>query len=61
MKPLNPLFVLVIFILLLSFSSSSAQDYTRWHLPEGAIASFGKGAIDDIVYFPDWYPPRRRE
>ena len=33
--------------------SSSAQDYTRWHLPEGAIERFGKGSIRDFVYFPD--------
>ena len=33
--------------------NSSAQDYTRWHLPEGAITRFGKGMIRDFVYFPD--------
>ena len=45
------------FILLLTAAlflpSSSAQDYTRWHLPEGAIARFGKGTLTDCVYFPD--------
>ena len=45
------------FILLLTtvlfLPSGSAQDYTRWGLPEGAIARFGKGIIRDLVYFPD--------
>ena len=51
------LFFLVMLILLLTAAlflpSSSAQDYTRWHLPEGAIARFGKGILRDLVYFPD--------
>ena len=33
--------------------SGSAQDYTRWGLPEGAIARFGKGTLIDCVYLPD--------
>ena len=36
MKNLNVLSILIVFIFLLSFSSSSAQEeYTQWHLPEG--------------------------
>ena len=31
--------------------SGSAQDYTRWGLPEGAIARFGKGIIRDPCIF----------
>ena len=50
-------FVYFTFILLLTavvfLPSGSTQDYTRWHLPEGAIARFGKGSISDFVYFPD--------
>ena len=38
---------------LISFSSSFAQQYTQWHLPEGAIARFGKGRVKGIAYFPD--------
>ena len=54
MKNLNPLSILIIFILLLSSLSSSAQEeYTRWHLPEGAIARYGKGSIRELAYFPD--------
>ena len=30
-----------------------AQDYTQWHLPEGAKARLGKGKISDIEYSPD--------
>ncbi len=30
-----------------------AQDYTRFNLPEGAIARFGKGTLKDIAYSPD--------
>ena len=33
--------------------SSSAQDYTRWHLPEGAIVRFEKGGIGDFAFLPD--------
>ena len=33
--------------------SSFAQNYTRLGLPEGAIARFGKGYINDVKYSPD--------
>ncbi len=48
-------YAMLIFLLSAAFflPSSSAQDYTRWHLPEGAIARFGKGILMDLVYFPD--------
>ncbi len=29
----------------LLLSNSVAQDYTKWHLPEGAKARLGKGSI----------------
>ena len=29
------------------------QDYTKWHLPEGAKLRLGKGYINDITYSPD--------
>ena len=33
---------------------ASAQNYTQWSLPEGAIARFGKGSVTgDVVYSPD--------
>lgn len=44
------------FILLLTTAifllSGSAQDYTRWGLPEGAIVRFGQGGSRDFTYFP---------
>ena len=30
-----------------------AQDSPQWHLPEGAIARFGKGELGEITYSPD--------
>ena len=42
------------FILFILFTlNASAQDYTQWHLPEGAKARLGKGAIHEIQYSPD--------
>ena len=32
---------------------SLAQGVTRWHLPDGAKARFGKGSINEIRYSPD--------
>ena len=41
-------------LILLFFSLSSfAQNYTRLGLPEGAIARFGKGYVNDVKYSPD--------
>ena len=34
-------------------NGSLAQDYTQWHLPEGATARLGKGSINDIEFSPD--------
>ena len=30
-----------------------SEDYTQWNLPEGAIARFGKGSINEVTYSPD--------
>lgn len=30
-----------------------AQDYSKWGLPEGAIARLGKGSINEITFSPD--------
>ena len=30
-----------------------AQDYSKWNLPEGAIARLGKGNINEITFSPD--------
>ena len=34
-------------------NGSLAQDYTQWHLPEGAIARLGKGTVSDVKFSPD--------
>ena len=48
------LWVLIVFLLTIgSLSNSLAQDYTEWHLPEGAIARLGKGSINDLKLSPD--------
>ena len=51
----NPrsLIILTTLCSLLWLSNSFAEDYTRWGLPEGAIARFGKGSIRKLVYFPN--------
>ena len=41
-------------MLLVLFSPNAlAQEYTRWNLPEGAVARLGKGSIRGISYSPD--------
>ena len=37
----------------LSSQNCFAQDYTRWGLPQGAVARLGKGEINEISYSPD--------
>ena len=34
-------------------SNSLAQEYTQWHLPQGAIARLGKGKIRDVEFSPE--------
>ena len=34
-------------------SAISQQDYTLWHLPDGAVARLGKGGTRDIAFSPD--------
>ena len=54
MKNLNLPSILISVFSLLLLSNSFAQEYTRWHLPEGAIVRFGKGrAYGGLTYFPD--------
>ncbi len=45
--------VVLLVVSILFVQDSLAQDYTRWSLPEGAIARLGKGGINDIAYSPD--------
>ena len=44
----------IIFLLTIGFLPNSlAQEYTQWHLSEGAIARLGKGKINDVEFSPD--------
>ncbi len=49
------MFFIFVWLLILPFFSLSsfAQNYTRIGLPEGAIARFGKGYVNDVKYSPD--------
>ena len=54
LKKKTGLFYIVLLLIMGLFSNGSlAQDYTQWHLPEGAIARLGKGTINDINFSPD--------
>ena len=42
------------FVSILFLSTGIAQqEYTRWSLPDGAIARLGKGSINEIEYSPN--------
>lgn len=49
------LFYIALLLILNLFLSnrSLADDYTQWHLPEGAIERLGKGKINDVKFSPD--------
>ena len=54
MKSKCLLILTILFVSMLFQANVSAQDYTQWHLPEGAKARLGKGTITgDIHYSPD--------
>ena len=47
--------IIIVILLIVGFLSNSclAQDYTQWHLPEGAKARLGKGSLNDVKFSPD--------
>ena len=54
MKKLILFYIPLLLILNLLLSNRSlAQDYTQWHLPEGAKIRLGKGKINDITFSSD--------
>ncbi len=54
MKKISLLSLTISLFVFLALSNVPAQeDYTRWHLPEGAIARYGKEWINDIAFSPD--------
>ena len=51
----NRLFLIptILFATFLFVLNVFAQDYTRWHLPEGVKVRLGKGSINQIAYSPN--------
>ena len=46
--------LVILFVGTVSLPNTFAQDHTQWHLPEGAKARLGKGAItSNVQYSPD--------
>lgn len=52
MKNTTLTLILLLIAVLLS-TTTAAQDYTRWGLPEGAVLRLGKGKINEIACSPD--------
>ena len=53
MKQKTPFIFPLLLISICFLPNSFAQNYTRLGLPEGAIARFGKGYVNDVKYSPD--------
>ena len=53
MKKIGLCFIVLLSMIGLFSDGSLAQDYTQWHLPEGAKIRLGKGWIRDIAFSPD--------
>ena len=53
MKTTRFLFINLFLTFALLVPNAPAQDYTKWHLPEGATARLGKGSINEITYSAD--------
>ena len=47
------IFLGILLISTVHLSSTFAQDYTQWSLPEGAKARLGKGSGEELAYSPD--------
>ena len=45
--------LILLFVSVLFTPNLSAEDYNRWHLPEGAKLRLGKGSLYDIKFTPD--------
>ena len=53
MRKIGLFFIALLLILGFLPNGSLAQDYTQWHLPEGAIVRLGKGTVSDVKFSPD--------
>ncbi len=47
------LFYIACLLIVAFLPNSLAQEYTQWHLPEGAIVRLGKGKIKDVESSPN--------
>ncbi|MYB95322.1 hypothetical protein F4054_21090 [Candidatus Poribacteria bacterium] len=45
--------LILLFVSFQFIPNLSAEDYNRWHLPEGAKLRLGKGTLHDIKFTPD--------
>ena len=53
MRKIFPFLIVLFLVSTLNITTSFAQDFTQWSLPEGARARLGKGKIYDLTYSPD--------
>ena len=53
MRTVISFLIALFFVATLNITTSFAQDFPLWGLPEGAIARLGKGTISEIAYSPD--------
>ena len=53
MKKIGLFCIAVLLIIIFCLHGSLAQDWTQWHLPEGASARLGKGSLNDVKFSPD--------
>ena len=53
MRTVISFLIALFFVATLNITTSFAQDFPQWGLPEGAIARLGKGTISEIAYSPD--------
>ena len=53
MKVTRLLLITIFLVSSLSQPNTSAQDYTKWGLPEGVTTRLGKGQIREMAFSPD--------
>ena len=53
MKKIGLLFIVFLLMVGLLSNGSFAQNYTQWHLPEGAKIRLGKGQVNDVKFSRD--------
>ena len=53
MRKIFSLLIALFLVSTLNITTSDAQNFPQWHLPEGAIARLGKGPVNAVAYSPD--------